>query len=658
MSEKILDRINSPEDLKSLSVPELESLAQEVRDLIISTVSKTGGHLAPNLGVVELTIALHYALESPKDKIIWDVGHQSYIHKILTGRRDRFSTLRQEGGISGFPKRAESEHDAVDTGHSSTSLSFAVGLAEARRKTGEEGKVVAVIGDGALTAGMAYEALNQGGHLKSPVMVILNDNEMSISESVGAFSAYLGRVRLDSHYRRWEKAFEDRIKDLPAIGDFVYEVGKRIKGSIKELIVPGMLFEELGFKYIGPLDGHNIELVAENVKRAKEIDGPVLIHVITKKGRGYGPAEENPDRFHGTGAFDVRTGQVIKSSDVPSYTEVFGDAMVELAREDERIVALTAAMTLGTGLDKFAAAYPDRFYDVGIAEQHGVAFAAALAMGGLKPVAAIYSTFLQRAYDQIVHDVALQNLPVVFAIDRAGIVGEDGPTHHGCFDLSYLLSTPNMTVMAPKDENELRHMLMTAVRMESPVAVRYPRRSGLGVSIAEQMRPLEVGKAEVLRRGSDVLMVALGTMVKAAEDAADILEAQGIFSTVVNARFAKPLDHELITSLAQEHHLVVTLEENAIAGGFGENVLTAVTSRGVLTPTIVMGISDQFVEHGSIGSLLAKLGLDGESVAAEVSKKLLGVEAPGKLFKSLRKTFLGRISSLNGAKEKNRRIVS
>lgn len=658
MSEKILDRINAPADLKNLSIAELEDLAQEIRHLIIGTVSKTGGHLAPNLGVVELTLALHYALDSPKDRIIWDVGHQSYIHKILTGRKDDFATLRQYGGISGFPKRKESEHDAVDTGHSSTSLAFAIGLAEAKKKKGEDGKIVAVIGDGSLSAGMAYEALNQGGHLKSDVMVILNDNEMSISQSVGAFSAYLGRVRLDSHYRHFEKEFENRIKEIPAIGDLMYEIGKHIKGSIKQLMVPGMLFEELGFKYIGPLDGHNIELIAKNVSLAKEIKQPVLIHVITRKGKGYKPAEQNPDKFHGTNPFEVKTGKPSQVSTSPSYTEVFGQTLVELAKKDKDIIAITAAMTLGTGLDKFAKVFPDRFYDVGIAEQHAVAFGAALALGGLKPVVAIYSTFLQRAYDQIIHDVCLQNLPLVLAIDRAGIVGEDGPTHHGSFDISYLMTVPNLTVMAPKDENELRHMLKTALEMETPAAIRYPRRSGLGVSLSKSIHPLEVGKAEVLREGSDVLMVAIGTMVKTAEEAAEILEKEGIFSTVVNARFAKPLDEELITSLAQEYPLLVALEENAVAGGFGQAVLKTIVSKGVLTPTIILGIKDEFVEHGSIKILLKDLGLDAEGVAERVSNRLLGVETPGRLLKSIRKNFFSRISSFNGGKAKNRHIVS
>lgn len=658
MSKKILDRVNSPADLKNLSFAELNDLAQEIRHLLIKTVSKTGGHLAPNLGVVELTIALHYALDSPKDRIIWDVGHQSYIHKILTGRKENFATLRQYGGISGFPKRKESPHDVVDTGHSSTSLAFAIGLAEARKKTGKDGKIVAVVGDGALTAGMAYEALNQGGHLKSDVMVILNDNEMSISESVGAFSAYLGRVRLDSHYRRFEREFEKRLKEIPAIGDLMYEVGKHIKGSIKQLMVPGMLFEELGFKYIGPLDGHNIELIAKNVSLAKEINQPVLIHVITRKGKGYLPAERNSDKFHGTSPFQIKTGKPSHVSSVPSYTEVFGRTLVELAKENKDIIAITAAMTLGTGLDKFAKAFPDRFYDVGIAEQHAVAFGAALALGGLKPVVAIYSTFLQRAYDQIIHDVCLQNLPVVLAIDRAGIVGEDGPTHHGSFDLSYLMSIPNLTLMAPKDENELRQMLKTAVEMDRPAAIRYPRRTGLGVSLAEPISSLEVGKAEVLRRGNDVLMVAIGTMVKTAEEAAELLEKEGILATVVNARFAKPLDEKQITSLAQEHPLLVTLEENAVAGGFGQAVLRTVVSKGVLTPAIVLGINDEFVEHGSTEILLEKLGLDAEGVAEAVASRLLGVEAPGRLFKSIRKTLFSRISSLNDGKAKNRRIVS
>ncbi len=653
MSNKIIDSIDSPADLKKLSFDELDRLAGEIREEVIEVVSNTGGHLAPNLGVVELTLALHYALESPKDKIIWDVGHQSYIHKIITGRRDDMDNLRQFGGIAGFPKREESEHDIVDTGHSSTSISFAIGLAEAKKKTGENGKVVAVIGDGAMTAGMAYEALNHGGHLKSDVMVILNDNEMSISKSVGSFSAYLGRVRLDSHYVRWEREFEQRMKNIPAIGEKMYEIGKHFKSSIKQLIVPGMLFEELGFKYIGPLDGHDIETVAKNIQMAKSLNRPVIIHVITKKGRGYKPAEDNPNRFHGTSPFDKVTGKAKKKSLNPSYTEVFGKTLVELARKDNRIVAITAAMPTGTGLDRFAEEFPQRFYDVGIAEQHAVAFSASLALGGLKPVVAIYSTFLQRAYDQIIHDVCLQNLNVIFAIDRAGIVGEDGPTHHGVFDISYLLNIPNLTIMAPKDENELRHMLKTAVDLDGPVAIRYPRRNGYGVDMSEPLRNLEVGKLEVLKEGNDIAIAAVGTMVEIAKDAAVILDDRGLQTTVINARFIKPLDEKMIAFLAERHKLLVTLEENALCGGFGSHIAGSLSSRGIIVPVLHLGIRDEFIPHGKIDKLLDLLALTPEAIANEIENylKRLSDETDSqqspKLLKHLKRTFFSKINVLN-----------
>lgn len=652
--ERLLDGINSPEDLKSLSFEELERLAGEIREDLVKTVAKTGGHLAPNLGVVELTLALHFSLDSPRDKIIWDVGHQCYVHKMLTGRRDKMANIRQFGGISGFPKRAESEHDIVDTGHSSTSLSFAIGLAEARRKKGEDGAVVAVIGDGAMAGGMAYEALNHGGHLKSRVMVILNDNEMSISPSVGSFAAYLSKVRLDSHYLRFEKELESRMKNIPAIGERVYEIGKHIKSSIKQLVVRGMLFEELGFKYIGPLDGHDIKTVAENIASAKELDGPVLIHVITKKGRGYRPAEENPNRFHGTSAFDIATGEPTGVSAIPSYTEVFGRTLVDLAREDERIIAITAAMTSGTGLDGFAQEFPDRFYDVGIAEQHAVGFGAALALGGMRPVVAIYSTFLQRAFDQIIHDVALQNLPVVFAVDRAGVVGEDGPTHHGAFDLSYLSAVPNMTIMAPKDENELRHMLKTALTIDGPSAVRYPRRYGLGVDITGPPKKLPIGGAELIRAGVDVAIVAIGSMVKTAQDAAGLLAEHGISATIVNARFAKPLDEGALVTVAERHRLLVTLEENALAGGFGASVMQLLADKGIPTPVMTLGLVDDFIPHGEIEMLLDKLSLSAEAVAGCVEERLLGPPGAGtsaqspRLLKNIRKAFFSKINGLNG----------
>lgn len=649
--QKLLAKIKNPHDLKELSIPELEQLAGEIREKMVKDVSKTGGHLAPSLGVVELTLALHYVLDSPKDKIIWDVGHQCYAHKMLTGRADTFETLRQFKGISGFPKREESEHDIVDTGHSSTSISFAVGLSEAMKLQQKEGKVVAVIGDGAIAAGMAYEALNHAGHLKSDLIVVLNDNEMSISPSVGAFASYLARVRLDQRYRRVEGELEDDVKNIPRIGEKVYELGKHIKSSIKQMVVPSMIFEELGFTYVGPIDGHNIDLVARNLRLAKELKQPVLLHVITKKGKGYAPAEDNPDKFHGTSPFDIKTGAPIKTEPAPpSYTKVFGDTLTELAANDDKIVAITAAMKTGTGLDRFADEFPLRFFDVGIAEQHAVAFASALALGGMKPVAAIYSTFLQRAYDQVIHDVCLQGQAVVLAVDRAGIVGEDGPTHHGVFDLSYLLAVPGITVMAPKDENELRQMLKTALTLNGPVAIRYPRRNGQGVDISAPIELLEPGRAEVLREGTDVALIAIGTMVDAAVKAAAILDERNISSTVINARFAKPLDGELIAAAAAKHKLLVTLEENAISGGFGENTLGLLASRGIERETLVMGLPDGFIEHGSINELMNMLGLSPAKIADSIEERFVhlqdepGESANGTLLKNIRKVFMSRIN--------------
>jgi 1-deoxy-D-xylulose-5-phosphate synthase len=654
---KLLDRIKSPADIKKLTPEELEVLAGEIRTRMVDDVSRTGGHLAPSLGVVELTLALHQVFDSPKDKIIWDVGHQCYAHKMITGRLDAFDQLRQYGGLSGFPKRAESEHDIVDTGHSSTSISFAVGLAEAMRQRGEDGKAIAVIGDGSIQAGMAYEALNHAGHIKSNILVVLNDNEMSISPSVGAFASYLGRMRLDRRYRRAEEGWEDDIKKIPGVGEKVYEFGKHVKSSIKQMIVPSMIFEELGFTYVGPIDGHNIELVAKSLKLAKDLKTPVLLHVVTKKGKGYPPAENHPDRFHGTTPFDVATGEPVKGKpSPPSYTKVFGDALVELAREDDSIVAITAAMKSGTGLDGFADEFPDRFYDVGIAEQHAVAFASALAIGGMKPVAAIYSTFLQRAYDQVIHDVCLQGQPVVLAIDRAGVVGEDGPTHHGVFDLSYLAAVPGITIMAPKDEGELRRMLKTALELNGPVAIRYPRRSGIGVDISGPIVPLEPGRGQLEREGDDVAIVAIGSMVDAARQAAGILSKHDISASVINARFAKPLDEDLLAKAAINHKLLVTVEENALSGGFGEHVLGALARRGIEVDTLSLGLPDGFIEHGAIDKLLDKLGLSPKKIADAVEERYLRTQEPpaaiasvgnGRIMKGIRKVFMSRISGVN-----------
>ena len=542
LTKNILETINSPADVKALSLDELKQLAEEIRQFLISVISKTGGHLAPNLGVVELSLALHRVFSTPEDKIVFDVGHQSYIHKIVTGRREQFPTLRQYGGLSGFPKRSESEHDAFGTGHSSTSISAALGMAVARDLQGKDYNVVAVIGDGSMTGGMAFEALNNAGTLHKKMIVVLNDNEMSISKNVGAMSEYLYQLRSGETYNKIKHDIEGWLKNME-FGTDVLKAIRRLKGSVKYLMVPTSIFEELGFTYLGPVDGHDLQGLTEVLQAAKKIDGPVLVHVLTKKGKGYKPAEESPNKFHGTGPFEIATGKKIANPNAPiTYTEVFGKTLTELANEDKEIIGITAAMPDGTGMSTFAKAHPERFFDVGIAEQHAVTSAAGAAAAGMKPVAAIYSTFLQRAYDSVLHDICMQKLHVTLCLDRAGLVGDDGYTHHGVFDYAYLRSMPEMTIMAPKDENELRHMLKTAVDYDGPVSVRYPRGSGVGVSIAEPMHSLPIGKAEVLREGKDVCLWAIGSMVQSALQAADKLAEQGISAGVVNMRFAKPLD--------------------------------------------------------------------------------------------------------------------
>jgi 1-deoxy-D-xylulose-5-phosphate synthase len=541
--ESILETISSPCDLRGLSDSQLEQLAAEIRQTLVSTVAATGGHLAPNLGVVELTLGMHRALECPSDKIVWDVGHQSYVHKLLTGRREGFATLRQYGGVCGFPKRSESEFDVFDTGHASNSLSVALGLAAARDAAGGSETVCAVIGDGSMTGGMAFEALNHIGHLGTKLIIVLNDNEMSIAQNVGALASYLARVRLDPRYNRLRDDVESALART-RLGAAMVAAGEAAKESVKQLLVPGMLFEELGLKYVGPIDGHSVEAVESAVKRAMKVEGPVIIHAVTRKGAGYAHAEDKPDTFHGISPFEVETGKVNGSSGAISYTEAFSRSLLAEAEADERIVAITAAMPSGTGLDAFAERFPDRFFDVGIAEQHAVGLAAGLAAGGLKPVVAIYSTFLQRAYDQLIMDVALQELPVVFCLDRAGLVGEDGPTHHGVFDLTYLRSVPGLSVLAPADEAELAHMLRTALAADGPVAIRYPRGTGTGVPLPGAPQVFERGRAEVRRRGSDVALLAAGRMVGAAEAAADLLANDGVDATVVNLRWIKPLDLE------------------------------------------------------------------------------------------------------------------
>lgn len=633
VSGRLLPRISNPQALKNLPPELLSQLAQEIRDVIIETVSRTGGHLAPSLGVVELTIALHYVFDAPRDKIIWDVGHQAYTHKLLTGRLDRFHTLRQYGGISGFPKRSESPYDALDTGHSSTSVSAALGMASGRCIKRERGRVIAVIGDGALTAGMAFEGLNNAGDQNKDLIVILNDNGMSIAPNVGALSSFFSRKLTGRTMVFLKKQVEHMLRSFPGIGDELVAWAKKSEESIKAFFTPGMLFEALKFNYLGPVDGHRLDHLIETLNNVKNLKGPILVHVRTIKGKGYEPAESNPTGFHGLGKFDPDTGEPKKSvSDVASYTEVFGDTLVRLARDDRRIVAITAAMPDGTGLVDFRKHFPDRFFDVGICEQHAVTFAAGLALEGLRPVAAIYSTFLQRAYDQVLHDVCLQNLPVVFAMDRGGVVGEDGETHQGLFDLSYLRHLPNLTLMAPKDEDELRHMLFTAVHHPGPVALRYPRGQGVAVAFSSTLKKLPMGKAEVLREGQDLLILALGASVYPALNAARELEKQGFTATVVNARFVKPLDENLILNLAAKHGRVLTVEENVAQGGFGSAVLELFADKE-LTGLVVkrLAIPDVFVEHGSPAILREKYGLDGAGILQGALKLLEKPAQPKKV---------------------------
>jgi len=617
---KLLDTINDPTDLKKIPREELPELAAEIRRFLIETVSRTGGHLASNLGTVELSIALHYCFDSPADKLIWDVGHQAYTHKILTGRRDRFHTQRQYQGISGFPKRSESPHDPFGAGHSSTSISAGLGMAAAQDLKGSGNRAIAVIGDGSLTGGMAYEALNQAGHLKKNLIVVLNDNEMSISKNVGAFSSFVSRKMTGSDFRKLKKEMQGLLEHIPAIGKDILQFARRAENSLKGFLTPGMLFEALGFDYIGPIPGHDLPQLLEVFENVKVIDGPVLVHVMTTKGKGYQPAEENPDIFHGVGPFDVATGKTTGGKPgAASYTGVFGSTLVKLAEEDEKIIAITAAMPDGTGLTPFAKRFPERFFDVGIAEQHAITFAAGLAADGFRPVAAIYSTFLQRAYDQVFHDVCLQKLPVTMALDRGGLVGDDGPTHHGVFDLSYLRHLPEMTLMAPKDENELQHMLKTAIYAERPVALRYPRGAGYGLALDQELQSLEIGRGEILAQGNDVAIIAIGSTVYPALEAARLLEGRGIRATVVNARFVKPLDRELILGAARRSGCVVTVEENALQGGFGSAVLELLADEGLVDVRVRrIGIPDRYIEQGPQARLRQDLGLDGAGIAATV----------------------------------------
>ena len=617
----LLEKINKPEDIKKLDAALLPRLAKEIRTLVINTVSQTGGHLAPNLGVVELTIALHRVFDLPKDKIVWDVGHQSYIHKILTDRKNTFSTLRQFGGLCGFPNRQESIYDAFGTGHSSTSISAVVGMAVARDLRGEDFNTIAVIGDGSFTGGEAFEALNHAGELQKKLLVVLNDNEMSIAKNVGAMSEYFYRMRTGSTYNRIKRDVDAILKHMPLISDKMIHTVERVKNSVKFLLVPGMLFEELGLNYIGPVDGHDIERMSEIFEMTKHSDKPTVVHVLTCKGKGYAPAEEKAEIFHGVGPFAVDTGDKATKSKVPTYTEVFGKSLIDLATQDKRIVAITAAMPDGTGLTQFSQKFPQRFFDVGIAEQHAVTLAAGMACEGLKPVVAVYSTFLQRAYDQIIQDVCLQNLPVVFAVDRTGLVGDDGATHHGMFTFSYLRSIPNMTVMAPKNEGELVAMLGTAFELKAPVAVLYPRGSGLGVEVDWQPPVLEQGKAELVQKGENVVIWAVGSMVQHALNISVKLAEKGITPSVVNARFIKPLDIELLRETAQDNKYIVTLEENTTEGGFGSAVQEKLQKIGLLhqVKTLLLGLPDAFVTHGQNALLLNSLQLDTDSLTGQIA---------------------------------------
>ncbi|AWB45090.1 1-deoxy-D-xylulose-5-phosphate synthase [Paenibacillus sp. CAA11] len=616
----LLSQISGPNDIKHLSVDELEPLAAEIRQFLIEKLSITGGHLASNLGVVELTLALHYCYNSPEDKFIFDVGHQAYVHKILTGRMDQFDTLRKYKGLCGFVKRSESEHDVWEAGHSSTSLSAAMGMALARDLKGGSNKVVAVIGDGALTGGMAFEALNHIGHEQKKLMVILNDNEMSIAPNVGAMHNYLSKIRSDKTYLRAKDEVEQLLKKIPAIGGKLAKTAERFKDSLKYMMVPGILFEELGFTYLGPVDGHNLSSLVDSFKQADNVNGPVLVHVLTTKGKGYKPAEADAYKWHGITPYKIESGQVLKAVGNPMYTEVFGKTLIELAEQDERIIAVTPAMPGGSGLIPFAERFPDRMIDVGIAEQHAATMCAALAMEGLKPVYAVYSTFMQRAYDQIVHDICRHNANVIFAIDRAGFVGADGETHQGVYDIAFMRHIPNIVLMMPKDENELRRMMKTALDYdEGPIAYRYPRINGLGVPLDEVLLPIPIGSWEMLREGESTAIIAVGPMVQVAEEAADLLKQNGVKCSVVNARFLKPLDESMLLELARVHNRMIVLEEASEAGSLGSAVLEFYAQHGITGLNIrLMGIPDRFIEHGSIKEQRQEVGLTAESVAAEI----------------------------------------
>ena len=612
---KLLDSVDSPQDLKNIPVEKLPELAKEIRDMLLDTISKTGGHLSSNLGVVELTLAMHYVFNSPIDKFVWDVGHQSYVHKLLTGRKSRFKTLRQYDGLCGFTRREESQHDHWNCGHGGTSISAALAFAKARDLKKEKNDVVAVIGDGSLTAGMAFEGLNHTGHIKSDMIVVLNDNEWSISANVGGMSAHLSKIMTGQVMLKIKQEIGQLLLAVPGIGKEISRYAHKIDEAIKGVFIPGRLFEDLGFRYVGPIDGHDVEALIDSFATVKNLKGPTLMHVITRKGKGYEQAEEKADVWHGAKPFNVSTGEFHKKKANPAYTNVFANALIELAKEDEKVVGITAAMPDGTGISKFGKEFPDRTFDVGMAEQHGVAFAGALAIEGFRPVAAIYSTFLQRAYDQVVHDICLMNLDVTFALDRAGIVGEDGATHQGLYDIAFLRTLPNMVVMAPKDENELRHMLKTAVYHKGPAALRYPRGSGLGVPLDEEMKELQIGKGEVIKDGSDITILAYGHTVDGAMMVSNMFEKEGISVAVINARFAKPVDKDLIVQYAKSTRCLITVEEHSLKGGFGSAVLEALQEEKVCSvPVKCIGLGDIVLEHGAPGKQRKDLKLDPEGM--------------------------------------------
>ncbi len=616
----MLERINGPQDIKALNDKELKILAKEIRRFLVKKISVTGGHLASNLGVVELTMAIFKVFDLPRDKVIWDVGHQSYTHKILSGRKDAFDELRQFGGISGFPKTKESPCDSFNTGHSSTSISAGLGMALGRDLKGEDYHVISIIGDGALTGGMAYEALNNAARIKHNFIIILNDNNMSISENVGGISSYLGNLRTATGYNKLKKDVNEFLDDIPVVGPKIVDKIIRTKQGIKQLLIPGMFFEDMGITYLGPVDGHDIKKLCRTLKQAKRVDHAVLVHVLTKKGKGYRPAEENPSAFHGVDPFDVKTGEPLVKKEYPTYTDVFAEELVRLAEKDKKIVAVTAAMPDGTGLNSFKERFPDRFFDVGIAEAHAVTSAAGMAAAGLKPVVAVYSSFLQRGYDQILHDVCLQNLPVVFAVDRAGLVGNDGETHQGIFDLSYLTSIPNMTVMAPKNRWELERELEFALSLNRPVAIRYPRGEAYR-GLEEFDSPIEYGKGEILMKGSDIALLAVGSMVSTAEHIRDKLQKEGYDVTLANARFIKPVDLDLVEELAVSHGKIVTLEENVLRGGFGLEVTAYIHSHHPEVKVLNIALPDAYVEHGDVSLLRGKLGIDSDSIIARMKKE-------------------------------------